>query len=132
MDIIKEWLSSLTPYIGYCLSVITFILGRWLGRRDVLRNERNKAAEPVNMAVKAHLKQLQDFNNTRITVTQEQINRLIWHSKKHHAEQLYKAWQYYKMVESEAGDEYQSNTKFSDFKRFISAANEIKILSEKH
>jgi hypothetical protein len=129
-----EKVSHLSPLFGLLspiIGIVTFFIGRKLGKRDAYRNERNKAAEPVHIGVMSHIGMISQKMNVRIPVTQSQIDTLCWHSSKSDANKIRAAWAEYKSVESEAGDEYQSNQRFRGWNKFISAAEKVSTLSGK-
>lgn len=126
-----DYVEAIKPYIGYLLSIATFLLGRWWGKRDAYRNERNKAAEPVHINVLSHIEKISQRMNVRIPVTQKQIDILCWHSSTADAEKIRNAWREYKDVESQAGDEYQSNPEFTDYGHFVDAARKVADLAGK-
>ncbi|HCB5683263.1 TPA: hypothetical protein M1G86_002157 [Salmonella enterica subsp. enterica serovar Wien] len=126
-----DYVEAIKPYIGYLLSIATFLLGRWWGKRDAYRNERNKAAEPVHINVLSHIEKISQRMNVRIPVTQKQIDILCWHSSTADAEKIRNAWREYKNVESQAGDEYQSTPEFADYDHFVDAARKVADLAGK-
>ncbi|EHQ9354260.1 hypothetical protein KTK71_003656 [Salmonella enterica] len=126
-----DYVEAIKPYIGYLLSIATFLLGRWWGKRDAYRNERNKAAEPVHISVLSHIEKISQRMNVRIPVTQKQIDILCWHSSTADAEKIRNAWREYKDVESQAGDEYQSNPEFTGYDHFVDAARKVADLAGK-
>jgi len=129
-----EKISHLSPLFGLlsaAVGIVTFFIGRKLGRRDAYRNERNKAAEPVHIGVLSHIDKISQRMNIRIPVTQKQIDTLCWHSSASDAEKIRMAWAEYKAVESQAGDEYQSNPEFTDYDHFVDAARKVAALAGK-
>lgn len=127
-------ISHLSPLFGLLspvVGIVTFFIGRKLGKRDAYRNERNKAAEPVHIGVLSHIEKISQRMNIRIPVTQKQIDTLCWHSSSADAEKICKAWQEYKAVESQAGDEYQSNPEFTNYDYFVDAARKVATLAGK-
>ncbi|EAO3109225.1 hypothetical protein KX135_003300 [Salmonella enterica] len=127
-------ISHLSPLFGLLspvVGIVTFFIGRKLGKRDAYRNERNKAAEPVHISVLSHIEKISQRMNVRIPVTQKQIDILCWHSSTSDADKIRNAWREYKDVESQAGDEYQSNPEFTDYDHFVDAARKVADLAGK-
>lgn len=127
-------ISHLSPLFGLLspvVGIVTFFIGRKLGKRDAYRNERNKAAEPVHIGVLSHIEKIHQRMNVRIPVTQKQIDTLCWHSSSSDAEKIRNAWREYKDVESQAGDEYQSNHEFTSYDHFADAARKVATLAGK-
>lgn len=127
-------LSHFSPLIGLLspiVGIVTFLIGRKLGKRDAYRNERNKVAESVYIAVLLHIEKISQRMNVRIPVTKEQVDTLCWHSHSIDAQKIQSAWRDYKAVESMAGDEYQSNPEFTDYDYFVDVARRFARLAEK-
>ncbi|EAQ6378010.1 hypothetical protein LCF73_002628 [Salmonella enterica] len=127
-------ISHLSPLFGLLsplVGIVTFFIGRKLGKRDAYRNERNKAAEPVHIGVMSHIEKISQRMNVRIPITQKQIDILCWHSSTADAEKIRNACREYKDVESQAGDEYQSNPEFTDYDHFVDAARKVADLAGK-
>lgn len=120
-------LGFISPIIG----IMTFFIGRKLGKRDAYRNERNKAAEPVYIGVLSHIKELSQRINTRIPVTQKQVDKLCWHSNNTDAEKIQAAWKEYKTVELMAGGEHSPDPGFTDYDYFVDVAKKFAKLVEK-
>ncbi|EEL2881991.1 hypothetical protein HAQ26_004425 [Salmonella enterica] len=127
-------ISHLSPLFGLLsplVGIVTFFIGRKPGKRDAYRNERNKAAEPVHIGVMSHIEKISQRMNVRIPITQKQIDTLCWHSSCNDADKIREAWIQYKAVESQAGDEYQSNPEFTDYDHFVDVARKVAALARK-
>lgn len=127
-------ISHISPLFGLlspAIGIVTFFIGRKLGKRDAYRNERNKAAEPVYIGVLSHIEKISQRMNFRIPVTQKQVDTLCWHSRSTEAEKIQTAWKEYKTVELMAGDEYSSDPGFTDYDYFVEVAEKFAKLVEK-